>query len=317
MQFGTLFTVIFVLAAMVGIGAWLVRSGSVSFQPDVRKTFMAIIIHVTMPCIILHSVLQLTIDERLLIQMAVVLAISVGVNCLGIAVGWLGSGMLKISSRKRREMAILSGLGNTATMGIPLCAALFGSEGALLAAVFDSGVDIVIWTVAVFLLQEGPRFSASRLKVRINMPLIAILSGIAISTLSIPVPDAIGQLVAILSQATVPMAMLYIGMQLASSFDRRKMADYFRSLWNPFLIKLIVFPCIVIALLALANVRGEVSQIVVIQASMPTLTLASILFAYCAADEEFAAVTTAYSTVLSPITVPVMVLLSGFFINGV
>lgn len=40
--------------------------------------------------------------------------------------GWLGARAMTVSVQKRREIAILSGLGNTGFIGLPLCAALLG-----------------------------------------------------------------------------------------------------------------------------------------------------------------------------------------------
>jgi predicted permease len=141
---GTLFSLIGALAAIVGIGAAI--SSKISFGSDVKQTLVMIIINVAMPCMLLNSLFSLPVDNALLQEIGLVLLLSVGVHSLGIAMGWFGSFTLKVSGQKRKELAVLAGLGNTGFIGIPMCAVLFGAKGAMLAAVFDSGLDLVIWT---------------------------------------------------------------------------------------------------------------------------------------------------------------------------
>ncbi|MFK9094303.1 AEC family transporter [Bacillus salipaludis] len=74
-------------------------------------------------------------------------------------IGWAFALNFYRHSTKKREIALLSGLRNTGFIGIPLCAALIGPEGALFAAIFDAGVDITIWTVGVLIIQQNRRFT--------------------------------------------------------------------------------------------------------------------------------------------------------------
>ena len=61
-------------------------------------------------------------------------------------------------SLKARKMAILAGIGNTGFIGIPLCAQIFGPTGGLLAAIFDAGLDVVVFTLVIMFLQQGEKF---------------------------------------------------------------------------------------------------------------------------------------------------------------
>src|SRR5690606_12979168 len=120
-----------------------------------------------LPCLILGGVFQLTIDRQLFIQLSIIFVISVILNALGVTFGWMTAKALKFSTQKAREVAVLSGFGNTGFIGIPLCAALYGSEGALYAAVFDTGTAIMLWTLGTFVLQQDKQFKLANLKAMI------------------------------------------------------------------------------------------------------------------------------------------------------
>jgi predicted permease len=310
-----LFQLIGVLAAMAVIGAALARR--IPFGDDVKRTLVTIIVYVSMPCMIVNGLFQLPVDGSLLRQMAVVLLLSVCVHSLGMTLGWLGSLPLRLTPMKRKELAVLAGLGNTGFIGIPLCTALFGAKGALLAAVFDTGMDIVIWTYVVFMLSGSPAKRAVSLKERAaivldglrtvcNAPMLAVAAGLLLSGLQVKPPAMAMQLLGMLGAVTVPLAMLYTGLLLAQLF-RQKPKLRPGLLPMPAVVKLVALPAAVAGLVHALSVDADIAQVVITQSAMPTLTIASVIFAKCSADEELAAIVTAVTTVLSVAVIPIMI----------
>jgi predicted permease len=76
----------------------------------------------------------------------------------------------------------------------------------------------------------------------------------------------------------------------------------------PLAVKLVVLPVTVACLTLWFSLPHDVARVVLMQSAMPTLTIASILFAKCGADEELAVVTTVISTAVSAATIPAAVL---------
>ncbi|MGG3449228.1 hypothetical protein ABER98_04845 [Domibacillus aminovorans] len=62
------------------------------------------------------------------------------------------------------------------------------------------------------------------------------------------------------------------------------------------------------------NLELTIVQTVLIQSMMPTLTLASILFAKYSADENVGAITTVLSTLLALLTIPFMIYLVNVYV---
>lgn len=311
MEIEALFTSICTMGVIIGIGAIL--ANRTPLTAETRQFMITIIVNVAMPFIILYGIFSTTIDQQLLSQIFVIFIVSVLFNCLGIGMGLFGATILRFPKQKAREMAIVSGLGNTGFIGLPLCAALFGPKGALLAAVFDAGLDFTIWTIGVMLLQSKQGFHWKNLKTLINLPMIAIVVGLSMAAIGFQPPQVVKQLSGILANLASPLAMLYIGMLIPTLLKNRRNLSL-PSLGLPITIKLFLFPLVVVGLLYVLSLDQDVTQVVLIQAAMPTIAMASILFAKYAADEEMGAMTTVCSTLLALLTIPAVVLMGNYIL---
>lgn len=297
------FQSIFMIAIMIGIGALLSRT--FPFNEQTRAVFISVIVNVAMPSIILSSIFKVDIDENTFQKIVLVFGLSIFINLVGIGVGWLFARASKNGRQKSRELAILSGLGNTGFIGIPLCALLLGPEGALYAAIFDAGVDLIIWTVGVVLLQKEETNLFRSLKAMINIPTVAIVVGITAAYYNLKPPVAVMGGIDQFAGLAAPLAMFYIGL-LLTTLRPKCVRTHRMRLWVPVSVKLILLPLFMLGLVGFMNLSSLVSQTVLVQSMMPTLTLASILFAKCAADEELGTMATVLSTILSLMSIPLM-----------
>lgn len=300
-----------IIAIMIGIGCVLSRWTPLT--DDTQRMFISLIFNVAMPCIILSSIFHVEMTSSLFRNMLLVFALSIVINVLGIALGWFGSSFFFEDRLRRAEMGIVSGLGNTAFIGIPLCAVLLGPEGALYAAIFDAGVDFTIWTVAVMLLQREKQNGMGTLKAMINPPMIAIVIGLILSFVKLRPPGIVIGLLDQLAAIAAPLAMLYIGF-LIMNLKSANVKKVRSTLWLPLSIKLIVLPFIVAVFLSFIVLDRTMSQSIIIQAMMPTLTLSSVLFAKYSADAEGGALTTVVSILLGLLTVPMMIMVVGWIV---
>lgn len=302
MQVSSIYLLLAQLGGMIVLGAIIPRF--MTLGESLRQGMVFLILQIAMPALILDSLFTLSMDDQLILDLLTVFALSVGINCFGIAAGRLLGLFVAGGPSKQREMAVLAGLGNTAFLGIPLCYALFGAKGALLAAVFDAGVDVVIWSVGVAMLRKGNRSfkNYSRLSF-FNMPILAVAIGFTLSLVDLHPPVFVKEAIHTLSGMTVPLGMLYIGMVASTVKSRSILLQMKRALY-PITVKLVLVPVAALSFLLLLNLDTELQFVVLIQASMPVMTLSTVLFAHCRADEEFAAISMISSTVLALLTVP-------------
>lgn len=310
MEISVVIESIIIISLLIFIGAIL--SKSFKFNEDTRSLFISLIVNVAMPCIILSSIFNVEMKDNTFKLIILVFCLSIVINVLGIGIGWILSEVFSPKSNKTRELALLSGLGNTGFIGIPLCAVLLGPEGALYAAIFDAGVDFTIWTVGVFVLQKNVKFGIETIKSIINIPIVAIIAGLAFSYFHYRPPAILINLIDQLAALAAPLAMFYIGI-LVMTLKISKIKASGSTIWLPIVVKLILLPGMVAFIIIYLNVDVTITQTVLVQSMMPTLTLASILFAKYSADEEIGAITTVLSTVLALLSIPFMIYLVNSF----
>ncbi|WP_432357056.1 AEC family transporter [Sporosarcina sp. UB5] len=315
MTLGLIFHSIGIITLMITIGVILSRT--FHFNEDTRNVFVSLIVNVGMPCIILSSILQVEIDGDLLQKILLVFILSIGINVLGIGIGYLFAVVFHKNVDRAKELAILSGLGNTGFIGIPLCAVLLGPEGALYAAMFDAGVDFTIWTVGALMLQKDRQIGLGMLRTMINPPIIAIIVGVSMALFNYRPPFLIQDLFDRLAAIAAPLAMFYIGIMMMNLFQTKSVRGLQRSrstLWLPMTVKLILLPIFAVLIGKTLSLNLVMQQTLLIQAAMPTLTLSSILFAKYSADEEMGVITTIVSTLAALLTIPVMIYLLNLLV---
>jgi predicted permease len=147
----------------------------------------------------------------------------------------------------------------------------------------------------------------------LNIPMFAIVIGLLAAALGITPPDAVKRLTGTLAHIASPLAMMYIGMLIPSLLKNKKRVSI-PMLGLPITLKLFVFPLVATALLSLFALEKEITQVVLVQVAMPTIAMASILFARYAADEEMGAMTTVFSTLIGLLTIPAVLLVGSFFL---
>jgi len=311
MDLSIVFQSIVLISFMIFIGALL--SKTFTFNDDTRQLLISLIVNVAMPSIILSSIFNVEINSETFKMVAIVFGVSILTNVGGIGLGWVLANLFYKKSNKKREIAILSGLGNTGFIGIPLCAVLLGPEGALFAAIFDAGVDFTIWTVGVLMLQKNSKFSFQTLKAMVNIPTIAIVFGLTAAYFNYRPPTLFIQLSNQLAALAAPLAMFYIGI-LVMTLQRSRVRVAGPKVWLPITVKLILLPLSVALVIGLVSFEPVVIQTILIQSMMPTLTLASILFAKYSADEDIGAISTVLSTIFALLTIPLLIYLMNLFI---
>jgi len=303
MEYSVVFESILLIGFMILIGVLLARITPIN--DSTRQTYTLIIVNVAMPCIILSSIFKVDIDPIILKNIGMVFGLSIVICLIGIFLGWLLITIFDKGSTVKAEISLLSGLGNTGFIGIPLCAAILGPKGALYAAIFDAGVDLVIWTVGVMLLQKTMKFSFSTLKSMINIPTIAIVSGLFFAFINYRPPVIFITLTNQLAALASPLAMFYIGILIMSVNKSQFSALQSKSI-IPTLVKLVGLPIVVLIILSFSTVDHVITQTLLIQATMPALTLSSILFSKYHANDKLGAIVTVISTIFSLLSIPLL-----------
>ncbi|GAK05931.1 hypothetical protein JCM19037_4469 [Geomicrobium sp. JCM 19037] len=273
---------------------------------DTKKLLMAVIINIAVPFIILNGVFNTEITDEVLQQVVIVFIVSIIFNSSAILFSIIVLRMFRFQWSKAKKLSLLAAIGNTGFIAIPLCAAIFGPIGGLLAAVFDAGLDVILFTLGVFILQsDNQKFSLRQLKELINMPVIAIAIGLTFAVSGLEAPRLFQDLAGMLSGLAAPLAMLYIGF-LLPPFFRQNQRILYRGIQYPLFIRLLFIPSVMILLLSLLDMDPFLRQLFVILSAMPTFMLAPVIYSRYTNEEDTAAMTTVVSTLLSLFTIPLI-----------
>ncbi len=306
MGFSVVLSAVMIMGVIILFGALLRHN--LQFTKEAQQLLIKIIVNVGMPAIILSSIFNFEIDERTASLILTVLLFSIALHTLsifGIAL-FLRPRLNHLG--RANELSLLSILGNTGFIGIPLAYTLFGAEGALLAAIFDAGLDLVLWTIGVTFLQPSGKVDLRALKAMINLPMLAIVVGLTLGFMHFEAPPFLKELTERLANLASPLAMLYIGLLIPPMWERRAEINP-KELGFALGVKLILLPLVVAIGTLLLPFEKELRSLLVMLASMPSFALASVLFGRFNADARFGTAVVISSTLLSLVTIPLLLTL--------
>ncbi|MGO4886327.1 AEC family transporter [Anaerobacillus sp. MEB173] len=298
-----LLTTILKMTVIIAIGVFIGRK--IPLTVDVKKLLIFILLNVALPGLIFTGIFQLNVEDNLLRLVFGLFFLSVCINVIGILLSFFMTKIFRVSGEESWQISVLSALGNTGLIGIPLCAILFGAKGAFFAAIIDTGMTFVLWTFGVMLLQGKSKMSLGLFKPLLNMPMAGIVIGLSMVMLNIQPPSFVLDVTGSLASLATPLAMIYIGM-LIHTILKEKTTVSIKTITIAVTIKLIIFPLLALLVVSFVPLPHDIVIILLVQATMPTITTAPIIFAKYHADEKTAAMVTIFSTISSLLTIPVM-----------
>lgn len=303
MNFIVMMESILMMASMLGIGGLLTKK--VNVNDDTRTLLTTIIVYVAVPCVIIGSFIQIPKEDGLYEQLIIVFLFALSLYAITLVMTWWTARGFGHTKQTASQMAVCAAQGNSGFIGIPLCLLLFGSKGAIFAAVFDTAVGISLWTMSVMVINHRYSVNMQSLKPMLNFPLIAFLIGTTLSFTHWQIPATVLQFLLKLGALAPPLALFYIGLFLPKLLRERKETKL-KPLIISMIIKLIFVPLLVIGALSILQLDSVTTQVILLLSTMPTGSMVPILFARLKADEQFGAQATVFSTITSLLTIPLM-----------
>lgn len=199
---------------------------------------------------------------------------------------------------------------NLAFMGFPIIGGVFGANCIFYGAVFLMVFNLHIFSFGVMTLQKDGNDLNSMLKKLCTPGIISAVIAFFIVMLHIHVPAQITTIIGGLGGVTTPMAMIVIGSQLGPvnflEVLRRK------ELYLMSVLKLVVYPLVVFALLSLILGPGHLlTKISTILVGLPVAGNVTMLCSEYDGNTSLSAQGTCMSTLLSMLTIPLMLSLLG------
>jgi len=286
---------------VVGLAAMLSRR----FNPD-PKSLSTIILYLFSPFLVFNGLAQREFSGGEALQLGIT-AVTVSLTMAGI--GLTLARLLKLDERTASAFVLTLVMTNTGNYGLPLNRFAFGDTLELeqiaeqRALLYHVAMVMVANTLGIYLASRGSFSTRQAVGNIFRVPLIygAIL-GLAFGLLDIDLPLFIGRPVELLAGAAIPAMLVLLGIQLSTAVVRGRISLILLASSA----RLMIAPLIAFVVVSLLGLSDMPFNVAIVQASMPTAVMASVLAVQFGADSEFVTSTIITGTLMSILTLSVL-----------
>ena len=291
-----------VLFLLIGAGALGVKMGWL--KAEGRQMLSSLLVNLVVPAMIVNSY-RMEFSMEILRNLLAAFGLSVLAILMGTVLTLLLTARQKDSRAPIFRFACV--FSNAAYMGFPLISALFGAEGLLYASAYVTVFNILLWTMGYGMVSgsSNPKEVARSL---LHTPVLyAMVVGLAVYLLQIPVPNLIAQPIDLLSGMNTPLSMLITGMLIAAGDLKSIVCN--RHIWKLAALRMVLIPAVCVAVFALLGFHGMSAQVVLLLECCPAAAITSVFAVQFGHEERFAAGSVVLTTLLSIVTLPLCALI--------
>ena len=297
------------------------------------KGLSNLVLYIAQPALILRSYLK-AFDSRILINMLWVFIFSVVTHLIFSVVSLLS--FKRSPDAKKRMLRFATIFSNAAFMGMPLIESVLGSEALIYASIYNITFNAFLWTLGVYICtsdrdidgdgvddgrqmrkNDGINFA----KVAFHPTMLAAFIGLVCFFLSfnadvpketLPIYSRfIVEVIDGLKSLVAPLSMVVLGLRLAEIDVKGFFKE--KDLYICLVLRHILLPAAVFAVMRVLaiwfNINLDVITTVLIMASAPVATSATMFAEKYDCDAAYVSKVVAISTIISIVTMPLMALL--------
>lgn len=261
-----------------------------------------LILMAALPCSIIDS-FQMTLSAQILMSTLSVLLISIAIQGLY----WIWNRLFYRHEGIDRRICLkyATMVSNAGFIGMPVCAAVYGSLGLLYASIFLLPQRIFMWSygLSMFTAVDGREVVK---KVLTHPCIVSIFIGMAVMALytyGIHLPAALQETISSLGACSTPLSMLLTG-AILSEVNLRELFQRQVLLFS--LYRLLILPLIVLAVLIVLPLDPLSMKVCVLLTAMPAANTTVMLAGKYDRDPAFASELVMTSTLLSLFTIPLI-----------
>lgn len=301
----TVFLKTITIFAMIGIGYVASKVGTL---PKESKPYLvALLMSITSPCMIVDSMSSKTLDAH---TATVMVQILIGSSLYFIVAALLAYifvvHILKASPKDAGALMVSMTAVNSGFMGFPVTKAIFGDTYFFLMVIENIILNIYIFGFSVFQIDYGFEKKNSMkalLKSMANMPTLALIIGLLLMLTKLQLPGTIADIIATVGDATVPLSMIVVGVQLAE--NRIKDIITNKQLIICAVISLVVFPALTLLAVNWLPMMAEAKLITVFAACFPCAVAVVAISMQRNRNSALLAQAVALTTLFSLVTLPI------------
>jgi predicted permease len=282
---------------VAGVGFILARTLRID-----RRSISQLIFNAFMPLLVFQnlagSTLPLAEFGRMAIFCLIVVLISAG---LALVVARL----LHADHLSTTTLMLMLMFANVGNFGLPVITLAFGSQALTFGTIYFITNNVLLYTVGTLIASSGHEPPLRALGRVARLPVIyAVLAAGVVQLFRIPLPAPLMTTVDMLARATIPSMLVVLGIQLSSAgFKINRLV-----VWGSF-ARLIVTPVLAFFVAGWLGLTGLAFQAGMLESAMPSGVSASVFAVEYDVEPEFAANMVLFTTLLSPITITLLILL--------
>lgn len=291
------------MGVLIALGFYLNRSGKI--KQAAENGIAELTIDIAFPALIFTNIVR-DFDLSRLRQYLIVPVSALIITVISIFIILIISRILGYSRREQEEFAFVTVFSNNIFVGAPICLALFGAQGLILAILYDFGMQLILWTVGIWLLKDSGQNAESHFLANIfSPPIVGLLLGLVVVFSGATMPEAVINITDSIGAITVPLAMIFIGLQLAKSTFAEVMGN--KKVYLLSFLRLLLFPALVYYGLGLFPIQSLLRSVMTILAAMPVFASSSVIMEKYGHQSAFASAAIFATIVFMAVTLPVFI----------
>lgn len=281
---------------VAGVGFLLARVVRIGVKPLSSVVFNALA-----PALVFTVLVRSTVGAFDFGRMAVFCVAMI--TLVGLA-GRLALIPLRLDRSARAAFLLVVMFSNSGNFGLPLVLFAFGREALTFATVYFVTGAVLCYTFGVFLAASGRRTLPQALLGVARVPTVyAMAAAGLVVAFGLTLPAGLMRPLTLLADASVPMMLLVLGMQL----ERARVPEHPLAVAVATFLSLIVSPALALLVGPAIGLTGAALQAGVVQASMPAAVVTTILALEFDLDASLPTAVVFATTMLSPLTVTALV----------
>ena len=190
---------------------------------------------------------------------------------------------------------------NVGFIGYPVAVALFGEDALFYAVVLTIPFNLLSFTLGPLMLGGELRFSWKQF---LTPCIVASVISLAVALTHTQIPAQIGEMLDMVGDVTVPLALMLVGSELAKLPLRQMLGG--PRVWAVVIIRLLALPVLFSGALLLMDLPEMLYGVAVSQMAMPVAVTGTLMCATYGGDPRSMAQVTFLTTVMSIVTIPIL-----------
>ncbi|RAK05459.1 hypothetical protein C8C77_12939 [Halanaerobium saccharolyticum] len=291
------------MGVLIALGYYLNQSGKI--EQAAEKGIAELTIDIAFPALIFTNIVK-DFDLSMFRQYLIVPFSALIITLLSIMIVIIVTRSLNYSRREQEEFAFVTVFSNNIFVGAPICLALFGAQGLILAILYDFGMQLILWTVGIWLLKDSGQNADSHFLANIfSPPVVGLLLGLVVVFSGVSMPAAVINITDSIGAITIPLAMIFIGLQLAKSTFAEVMGN--KKVYLLTSLRLLLFPALVYFGLGLFPIQPLLRSVMTILAAMPVFASSSVIMEKYGHQSDFASAAIFATIVFMGATLPIFI----------